>query len=929
MHRALTESVASRRLRDDAEGLRSILDEISEMVCRFRPDGTILFVNRSYALARGVAPGELEGKSFWNFIPEGDRGAVEAHLSALTPANPQVIIENRFESDTGTIWTRWVNRAVAFDNGGNWLVAQSTGIDITERKRAEGALGGSELRYRQLVEQMTDGIFVADPDGRYIEVNPAGCAMLGMTREEVLASTLLDVLDPAEHERLPGKIASLAAGDIERDEWRFKRKDGSVFTGELMGRQLPNGCFQGVLRDITDRKRTEAALRESEERFRAVLANSPDIIYRLNARTARFDYISPAAEAIVGFSVQELMALDQASALAMIHPDDRSVMLEAVARLNETGLAEAEYRQLCKGGGYRWLSNSMSLTRDKAGRPEYRSGNLRDITERKRAEEALRATDAELELILTETPFMLTRCSRDLRYLYASRAYADMLGRTPDQVAGKPIVEVMGEEGFQAIRPHVEAVLQGQTVHYESAVHYKGAGPRFLSVAYLPEKDGQGQVIGWLASIMDITKRKLAEEQLRESEALLQAVLDGSLDPIFMKDREGRMVLANPATCAAIGKPAEFVLGKTDEEFLDNPADARAIMANDRRIMLTGEPETVEEAVSTSSGTRYYLNRKAPRRDAAGAVIGLISTAHDVTERKRAEKRLREHTERLAVVLEIQRDIAGATPNYAAPFESILERLARALLADGAALEIVDGDDLVYEAATGLAAGLVGLRVKRKERLSGLSMTNNSILRTDDTESDPRVDREACSRIGLRSMIVMPLRYDDCSFGVLKLMSAKPDAFGEGADAILRSTQEFLGVTIARQRAQAALKESEEKYRQLFESMTEGFLLVEPILDERGEPVSYRYLSANPVVSSSRYHREAMPRNPPPKAKRPRMKHILRLASFWRPIGSRCNARRPPGKASMTANTNSALAMATVNIFSGMRCRFSMPRAPS
>ena len=713
------------------------------------------------------APAAEEGFS-WLVHPE-DRIRVEAEASAYLGSDAESFSHRfRIVRPDGSVRLILDRGTIERDRKGAARVIRGIYVDLTDdpcldrraesanrrnAREAEAALRRSELRYRQLVEQMPDGIFVADPEGGYIEVNPAGCAMLGKTREEVLATTFLDVLDPAEHERLQGKIASLADGNIERDEWRFRRKDGSVFMGELIGRQFPDGRFQGVLRDITERKQAEAALRESEERFRTVLANSPDIIYRLNARTACFDYISPAAEAIVGFSVEELMALDQASALAMIHPDDRSVMLEAMARLNETGLAEAEYRQLCKGGGYRWLSNSMSLTRDKAGRPEYRSGNLRDITERKRAEQALRAKEAELELILTETPFMLTRCSRDLRYRYASRAYAKMLGRTPDQVAGKPIVEVMGEEGFQAIRPHVEAVLQGQTVHYESAVYYEGVGPRSVSVAYLPEKDGQGQVIGWVASILDINERERAEERLRESEALLQAVLDGSLDPIFMKDREGRMVLANPATCAAIGKPAEFVLGKTDEEFLDNPADARAIMANDRRIMLSGEPETVEEAVSTPSGTRYYVNRKAPRRDAAGAVIGLISTAHDVTERKQAENRLREHTERLAVVLEVQRDIAGPTPNYAAPFESILERLARALLADGAALEIVDGDDLVYEAATGLAAGLVGLRVKRKE---------NSVW-TEYDEQQHTAHRRHRKRSPRRSRSVQPnwLAFDD------------------------------------------------------------------------------------------------------------------------------------------------------------------------
>ena len=271
--------------------------------------------------------------------------------------------------------------------------------------------------------------------------------------------------------------------------------------------------------------------------------------------------------------------------------------------------------------------------------------------------------------------------------------------------------------------------------------------------------------------------RKRAEEALRESEARLQAVLDGSPDPIFVKDREGRQVMANPATYAVIGKPAEACLGKTDEQFLDNPADGRAIMANDRRIMASGQAETVEEMISTPSGTRYYVSNKAPCRDAAGDVIGLIGTARDVTERKQAEQALQANAKRLAGVLDAQQEIASSDLDYQGLRQLILERMTRLVAADGACLELAEGDELVYEAASGLAAGFTGLRVKKGASLSGLCMTSNQMWRSDDTETDPRVDREACRRIGLRSMIVMPLRYDERTFGVLKLMSARVAAF--------------------------------------------------------------------------------------------------------------------------------------------------------
>ena len=140
--------------------------------------------------------------------------------------------------------------------------------------------------------------------------------------------------------------------------------------------------------------------------------------------------------------------------------------------------------------------------------------------------------------------------------------------------------------------------------------------------------------------MQDITERRRAEAAVRESEARLQAVLDGARDPIFLKDREGRLLLANPTTFAVIGKPAEACLGKTDEQFYDNPADGRAITANDRRIIASGQAETVEERVCTPSGTRYYVSHKTPYRDAAGDIIGLIGTGRDITERKQAEEAL-------------------------------------------------------------------------------------------------------------------------------------------------------------------------------------------------------------------------------------------------------------------------------------------------
>jgi PAS domain S-box-containing protein len=152
----------------------------------------------------------------------------------------------------------------------------------------------------------------------------------------------------------------------------------------------------------------------------------------------------------------------------------------------------------------------------------------------------LRRSESELNTVISSTPFMLTRCSRDLRYRFVSRAYAEMLGRRPEDIAGLPIQALMGEEGFNAIMPHVRKVLEGQQVEYESEIHFADVGKRFLRVVYVPERDEAGQVQGWIASILDVTERKRAEETermlVREVEhrsnnllAVIQAIAHRSL----------------------------------------------------------------------------------------------------------------------------------------------------------------------------------------------------------------------------------------------------------------------------------------------------------------------------------------------------------------------------------------------------------------
>ncbi|MBI3946720.1 MAG: PAS domain S-box protein [Armatimonadetes bacterium] len=280
-------------------------------------------------------------------------------------------------------------------------------------------------------------------------------------------------------------------------------------------------------------KRAEEALRESEERFRSVLEGSRDVVYRLDLRTGRFEYISPSCAAVVGYTAAELMALDSEAALAMIHPDDLPVMREALTRLKETGTAEAEYRQRGKDGTYHWISNRMALTRDAAGRPLYRDGSIRDITARRQAEEALRASEERYRTLFTnmisgmlvgELLYDDRGNPYDWRYTDANPAHLRAINRSPEEVVGRRITELYGlDRAPEPFLTHYAQVARtGEPVQFEA---YFDTLRMHMHVSAFPLGGNR------LAAIaMDITARRQAEQRTRALHEIT-AALSAALTP--------------------------------------------------------------------------------------------------------------------------------------------------------------------------------------------------------------------------------------------------------------------------------------------------------------------------------------------------------------------------------------------------------------
>ena len=258
--RATEESVRANEMR-----YRAIVEDQSELICRFRSDSTITFVNEAYCRYFVRTRKELEGHSFMPLLPEEDREAIHRQFAALSPVTNLVTYSHRvFHGDGHVRWVQWAVRGF-FDAVGQAIEYQAVGQDITERKQAEDNLRQSEASFRSLVEQAPEGILIADVNGRYVEANPVACSLVGFSRAELLGKTIGDLLANDDRSALNERMRLYHEGHTLFGERQFRRKDGSTVQVEMIAKLLPDKRLLAIVRDLSERLKLEVSLREAKE----------------------------------------------------------------------------------------------------------------------------------------------------------------------------------------------------------------------------------------------------------------------------------------------------------------------------------------------------------------------------------------------------------------------------------------------------------------------------------------------------------------------------------------------------------------------------------------------------------------------------------------------------------------------------------------
>src|SRR5215207_232128 len=454
-----------------------------------------------------------------------------------------------------------------------------------EREWAEKALGRSEDRFRRLVEQAADAIFVHDLEGNFVDVNRQACESLGYSREELLSLSVVDI----EMNYAPGSLEKLweqiASGPPRTLEGVHRRKDGSTFPVEVRVGVFEAGehpLMLALIRNISGRREVERKIRETEARYRTLVEQIPAVTYVQEPidsdNPKAITYMSPQYEDMLGYP-PESEILDEEHWLRMLHPDDRERVLAEELRTDETGEPfKIEYRLIARDGRVVWVRDEATLLKDEDGNSLYWLGVQYDITEQKRTEEEFRKSEERFRATFEQAAVGIVQVGLDGEWLRFNDKFCDIIGYEREELEAVSVFHLIAPEDSEKDLDVGVRMLAGEFRDYteEKLIVGKEGKRVWINLTVSLVHDDSDEPRYFIAVAEDIGKRKQAEEDLRLRDRAVAASSNGIVitDPNLP---DNPIVYVNPAFERITGYTASEALGRNcrfmqGEEDRDQPA---------------------------------------------------------------------------------------------------------------------------------------------------------------------------------------------------------------------------------------------------------------------------------------------------------------------------------------------------------------------
>jgi PAS domain S-box-containing protein len=519
-----------------------------------------------------------------------------------------------------------------------------------ERKRMEGELKHREEHFRALIENSSDAVMMVDEKGNIKYASPSVSRVNGYEIGEMMGQWFLTPVHPDDLELAMAKFQALQeeGSRVETMQMRVRHKEGHWLTVEAVGKNLlANPAVNGIVinfRDITQRKQAEASLQESQEMLRSFIDSATD-----------------------GFTLWDKdMNLVEISRVAMERYGLRNKaeiigknFVDVMPVIPETGRNKA-YREVMQTGRPLFIEDAVVPTPGGDRHLTLRAFKVgdglgiigTDITERKKAEAALRESEDKYRTLIENINDIVFTLDDEGRFLYVSPRFEKTLGYPPKEVLGRPFASFVAAEYTESVINRFQrGIIDNRTSLYEIALRFKNGGALPVELNITPLRDNRGHFIGRMVVARDVTERQAAQQALKASEERYRSLIDNIRLGIALVDANFNIQMVNPALHVMFGEASEApFLGKKCFQRFEG-RNSVCLHCPGRVVMATGREASVESEGVRRDGSRFPMVIRAfPVVDGEGKVTGFIEVMDDVSERKKTAEALREKEQRFRAI---------------------------------------------------------------------------------------------------------------------------------------------------------------------------------------------------------------------------------------------------------------------------------------
>jgi len=798
---------------------RTLMDQSNDAVEVFDPE-TLRFLdlNEKACQDLGYTREELLSRTVYDIDPNVTESRRTALLDCLRNSGSVVKETLHRRKDGSTFPAETSLRLVRLDR--DYVVAVSR--DISDRKKAEDALRESEDRYRDLVEHSEDLLCTHDLEGRLLSVNPAPARILGYEVAELLQMPMRELIPPEFRTEFDAYLARIGAKGADKGFLCVLSRSGErriwEYNNTLRTEGVPSPVVRGMAHDVTERKRAEKALRTSEQRYRILFEKNIAGVAIASLDGEVLDCNDGWAHILGYGSAAELRGRQTRD--SYFNPADREPLLGKLKEGKSFFAREMQLRR--KDGSPVWvLFNCGIIVADGTSMVQ---ATMIDITERKLAEEALRTSEEHYRILVEQASDGIGIADVQDRWIDVNSAWAGILGYSREEILRQKVGHNVVEEEKPRLAAALASLRESGTVRAEWKVRRKDGSAIPVEVIGKRLPDGRLQVIA-----RDITERKLAQEAVEQSEHQLRSIVNAIPAEIWSGPADGSNDFVNERWRSDMGLNLQDLKGDGWEKML-HPDDRQRILRAWHESVVNGTPYEQETRHRGADGKyRWFLNRAIPLRDDNGQVVRWYGVQTNIDDLKQAEALVVLQKETLEVIA-LGKPLNESLTTLVRLIESQMPGLfASVVLLDedglhvrhGAAPSLPDAFAKAIDgAAIGPNAGSCGTAMYRKE----------TVIVTDVVQDPLWKDyRDLAVAHGLRACWSTPILSSERKvLGSFAMYYAEPRGPSAAEMRLVEVATNLASIAIERKRAEESVRESEERFRSLYENSTIGIYRTTP-----------------------------------------------------------------------------------------------------